>query len=203
MIKSKAQIKDTWNKIGKKYGGYRRKPWKEIKDFIENVDDDLLDIGCGSCANTKVVLDKGIKLYGVDFSKEILKHVPEKVIKIEADCTKIPLKRKFKYIISIGMLHHLPTEKDRINCLKEIKRLLAKDGEAFITVWYSKDKGSRLVKWGVDYDRFYHFFSKKELEDLLKKSDINNFELSKISGAVKLNNFKSKKSINYLITLKG
>ena len=190
MIKTKEQIKATWNKIGKKYGGYRRKPWKEIKDFIENVDDDLLDIGCGSCANTKVVLDKGIKLYGVDFSKEILKHVPEKVIKIEADCTKIPLKRKFKYIISIGMLHHLTTEKDRINCLKEIKRLLAKDGEALITAWYSKEKGDKMVDWGgYNYSRYYHFFSKKELEDLLKKASIKNFSIIKSKASTKINYF--------------
>ncbi|MBT3582411.1 class I SAM-dependent methyltransferase [Candidatus Woesearchaeota archaeon] len=177
MLKTKKQIKETWNKIAKEYGGYRRKPWPLLENFLDNVDSDLLDIGCGNCSATGVVLKKGVKLYGVDFSKDILKHTPKGVITIEADATKIPLKRKFKYIVSIGMLHHLPTEKDRIAFLKEVKRLLAKEGEAMLTVWHSKYKGDTLMIWGVKYKRYYHMFSKKELKELLDKVGFKEYKI--------------------------
>jgi len=192
-MRTKKQIKDTWDKISKEYGGYRRKPWKEIKDFLDKVDDDLLDIGCGSCDMTQIVLKKDVKLYGVDFSEEVLKLVPKKVIKINADVTNIPLKRKFKYILSIAVMHHLPTEKDRLDFLREIKRLLAKDGSAIITVWYSEKKGDTLMTWGVKYKRYYHMFSEEEIKELLDKAGFKNYTITK--------NLKTKVK-NYIINIK-
>jgi len=194
MLKTKAQIKRTYNNITRKYGGYRRKPWPILKEFLNKVDDDLLDIGSANCCYCKDILNRGYKYYGVDFSEELLKLAPEGVIKIKADCCKIPLKRKFRYIMAIALLHHLPTEKDRLAFLREVKRLLAKDGEALITVWYSKEKGDRIVKWGTFFKRYYHFFSKKELEDLLKKASFNKFEIIK---------HKDKLKTNFFIKIKG
>lgn len=192
MLKTKAQIKQTWDKIGKEHGSYRRRAWGPVKEFLEKVDCDLLDIGAGDCCMTKSVLKKGVKLYAVDFSEELLNLAPEEVIKIQADCCKIPLKRKFRYITAIAVLHHLPTEKDRIKFLKEVKRLLAKGGEALITVWYSKKKGDTIKKWGK-LERYYHFFSKDELTGLLNKAGFNKFEIIK---------YKDKLKTNYFIKIK-
>jgi len=192
MLKTKTQIKRTWNQIGKESGGYRRKTWIPLQEFLDKVDDDLLDIGAGNCDRTRQVLEKDLKLYAVDASKEMLKHAPDKVIKIESDATKIPLKRKFKYITAIAIMHHLPTEKDRIQFLKEIKRLLAKEGEAFITAWYSEEKGDKLLTWGYRFERYYHFFSTNELKDLLEKAEITNYKIRKATA----------KEINYIIKIK-
>jgi ubiquinone/menaquinone biosynthesis C-methylase UbiE len=190
-MQTKSQIKKTWNDIAKKYGGYRRKTWKPIKDFLDNVDNDLLDIGCGNCDMTRTVLEKGVKLYGVDFSEEMLKNAPEQVIKIISNCTKIPLKRKFKYITAIAVMHHLPTEKDRINFLKEIKRLLAKEGQAIITAKYSKEKGDLILPWAKKHNRYYYIFSKKELKDLLEKVGFKNYKIQ----------LDGKENKNYIINI--
>jgi tRNA (uracil-5-)-methyltransferase TRM9 len=190
MLKTKKQIKDTWNKISKEYGGYRRKPWPLLKKFLDKVDDDLLDIGSANCCYCSDILKHGHKIYAVDISAEMLKLAPKEVITIEADATNIPLKRKFKYILAKALIHHLPTEEDRLAFLKEVKRLLAKDGEALITAWHSKEKGDKMVDWGgYNYSRYYHFFSKKELEDLLKKAGIKNFSITKSKASTKINYF--------------
>lgn len=194
MLKTKSAIKKTYDKIAREFGGYRRKPWPILKEFLDKVNDDILDIGSGDCVYSKNILNKGYKYYGVDFSKEMLKLAPKEVNKILADATKIPLKRKFRYIMAVALLHHLPTEKDRVKFLTEVKRLLAKDGEALITAWYSENKGDRLVKWGEFHKRYYHFFSKQELEDLLKTVGFKNFEVIKS---------KSDSKINYFIKIKG
>jgi cyclopropane fatty-acyl-phospholipid synthase-like methyltransferase len=193
MIQTTVQIKENWNKISKKYGGYRRDPLPAVRAFLDNVDSELLDIGCGNCITTSRVLKNGFKIRGIDFSKEVLKHTLPGVTKIEADATDIPLKKKFKYIAALGLMHHLPTEKDRLAFLKEVKRLLAKDGQAIITVWYSMKKGDRIKKWG-EIERYYYMFSKKELRDLLEKAGFHNFKIT-LATTVK------KK--NYIITIIG
>jgi ubiquinone/menaquinone biosynthesis C-methylase UbiE len=181
MIHTKTRIKKTWNNIGKEYGGYRRLTWAPIVEFLDKVDSDLLDIGAGNCNMTRIILDKNIKMYAVDFSKQMLKHAPKQVTKIVADATNIPLKRKFKYITAIAIMHHLPTENDRLKFLKEIKRLLAKDGRAIITVRYSLRKGAKLLKWADKHERYYHMFSKKELSNLLDKAKLHH-KITKITN---------------------
>jgi tRNA (uracil-5-)-methyltransferase TRM9 len=188
-MQTKTQIKQTWDAIAKEYGGYRRLTWPPVSEFLSQVDSDLLDIGAGNCNMTRVVLDKGVKLYAVDFSEFMLHHAPKQVTKIVADATNIPLKRKFKYIVSIAMMHHLPTENHRLKFLKELKRLLAKNGQAIITVKYSLRNGDRLIKWAGKHERYYHLFSKKELEQLLDKSKLN-YKITKITN-------------NYIIIIKN
>jgi len=177
-MSTKKQIKASWDEIGKKYMGYRRKPWPFLQKFLDKVDDDLLDIGAGNCGNTKEVLERGINLYAVDFSEEMLKLAPNEVNKIIADVTKIPLKRKFKYITAISVLHHLPNEKDRIKFFKEIKRLLDKDGIALITSWDLRQRGHVIRLWGK-IKRDYYILDKSEIEELLKKVNITNYIITR------------------------
>lgn len=178
-MQTKTQIKKTWNDIAKEYGGYRRLTWAPVSKFLSEVDSDLLDIGAGNCNMTREVLARGIKLYAVDFSEQMLRHAPNKCIKLVADATKIPLKKKFKYITAIAVLHHMPTEKDRLDFLKELKRLLSKDGQAIITVKYSLKRGDKILKWANKHSRYYHIFSKKELAELLDKAKLD-YQIKKI-----------------------
>lgn len=167
----------AWDRIAKEYGAYRRKSWPFLKEFLDNVDDDLLDIGSGHCPNTRRVMKKGCKLYAVDFSKEMLKLAPDEVIKINSDCTKIPIKRKFKYIAAISTLHCLPTEKDKLACLKEINRLLRKGGTALVSTWNIRPTGHVVKYWG-DIARDYYILDKAEIISLLDKVGFKNYKIS-------------------------
>ncbi len=178
--------KQVWNKIAKKYGGYHRKSWLALKKFLDSVDDDLLDLGAGNCGFTAPLLKRGIKIYAVDFSEEMLALAPREVEKIIAPVTKVPLKRKFKYIVAIAVVHHLQTRKDRLAFFEEVKRLLAKDGQAIITAWSKKDLGDSYIKWG-EIKRYYHIFSKKELSDLLTKAGFTKFIITKTIGKLETN----------------
>jgi ubiquinone/menaquinone biosynthesis C-methylase UbiE len=191
----KTKIMKAWDCIAKEYGGYRRKPWPFLKEFLDKVDDDLLDIGSAHCPNTKVVLKRGIKLYAVDFSKEMLNLAPKEIIKIKSDCTKIPLKRKFKYILAISVLHCLPTKKDQLACLKEIKRLLAKGGSALISTWNIRPKGHIVKYWG-DIERDYYILDKSDIINLLNKVGFKNYDISTESAG----NFEIPS--NYIIKIK-
>ncbi len=182
----KAKLRSTYNRIARKHGAYHRKPWPPVARFLSRVDGDLLDIGAGNCCFSGKVLKKGHKLYAVDFSQEMLNLAPEGTKKIVANATKIPLNRRFRWILSSALIHHLPVEKDRIRFLKEVKRLLARNGEALITAWYG-DPGDKMVKWGDTEERYYHFFTEQELDALLKKAGFTNYTIKKSQGKYKPN----------------
>ena len=63
--------------------------------------------------------------------------------------------------------------------IKEMIKLLKKDGKGLISAWsinidkkdYKKidEKNNYLIPWQNKYERFYHLFEKNELKELLLK----------------------------------
>lgn len=148
----------------------------------------ILDIGCGNCRNLVPFLKKGFKGVGLDFSKGMLEGAEKKLEKNEVSATlklgkaeKLPFNAgSFDYCLFIASLHHL-NEDGRKEALKEIKRVLKKGGKALITVWKSEEKGKKekYVSWnrkGTIYKRYYYFFDKKELRDLIEDSGLEVLE---------------------------
>jgi tRNA (uracil-5-)-methyltransferase TRM9 len=208
----------VWDSIAKGWAGWRNKERKDIVGFSKDWKPGrILDIGCGNGRNLLFFAKRGFEVYGLDFSKEMIEQAKEmfKKNKIEikekqlivADMKNIPFKNEsFDYIISVASFHHLP-KKDHQEAIKEIKRVLKKNGECIISVWnkYSfkrigfwfcpkevfidwKKKEIEEVKVGNEtkrkelvriYKRYYYLFSYEEMKDLLLK---NGFEIKKSSG---------------------
>ncbi len=106
----------------------------------------------------------------------------------------------FDYVICLATLHHIPSVQYRMAFAKEIYRTLKPNGMAIITVWdltlshllkklkfrriffvikslmqkicrgVPLEKGGVLIPWGKQCERYFHRFSKKELETLFKKN---------------------------------
>ena len=170
----KKELMKSYNEIAKEYGFYRRRVWELLKDFLKNKKEIILDLGCGECP---LAIDYPNKFIGLDFSIELLKkaHCKDRIC---ADIEYIPIKaNSFKYITSIAVIHHLNNETSRLNFLKEIKRILKPGGEAFITSIVYREKAEKI--YGEDYNlpygkypRYYHLFTKEELQDLIKKAGL-------------------------------
>lgn len=98
-------------------------------------------------------------------------------------------------IVSVAAFHHLATRKDRLIVLKNIYRLLKYDGAYIMTnralsqrfakkYWKSlytsitkwivsigqKDRRDVYIPWNRQWDRYYHIFSKNQIEKLSKQS---------------------------------
>jgi len=119
---------------------------------------------------------------------------------LNSEISTLPFKNNtFSHIICIAALHHLK-ELDRINAIKEMYRVLKSGGSCLFTVWLRdqerflpillldlifcnflrKDKkyGDVLVPWRdqdkkIIAQRFYHLFSRKELDQLIAVTDFN------------------------------
>ena len=137
----------VWDNIAKKWNEYREIPSPTVVKFLKSIKPNknkkeemkILDLGCGSGRN--FIKNSGI-IYGVDFSKEMLKHAKEKAKKDNIDVElkqmkeeKIPFENDFfDAAICVAVLHCL-TEKEQINLMKELYRVVKPKSKVLISVW--------------------------------------------------------------------
>jgi len=168
--------KDVWNKIASQWKEYRKNPSEEIIRFSEGKKGKVLDICCGNCR--QLIPFKGNDLFGIDFSENMIEKAKEFCKEYDistelkvSEATSLPFKDSFfDVVLFLYSLHNL-NEEDRKTALKEMIRVMKPGGNGIISVWLKKEKGDKELYWGVDEDetvyRYYHFFGKEELENLL------------------------------------
>ena len=82
-------------------------------------------------------------------------------------------------IICIAVFHHLYTLENRINALKEMKRLIKPDKKILLSVWSINQPkktrvtfdnyGNQIVKYNNKYLRYYYIFQIDEIKLLFEK----------------------------------
>jgi tRNA (uracil-5-)-methyltransferase TRM9 len=146
----------------------------------------LLNVGCGHGADFLPLKDN-FQLYGVDFSIEMLKQARRYAGKfnfsaelIAADAAQLPFDNEsFDYAIAVAAYHHIKGKGQQLAALRELKRVLKPNAEAFLTVWNRWQrrffrKGKEVaVPWkaeGQIIHRYYYLFTYLEFESLVKKA---------------------------------
>lgn len=201
---------NTWDSIAKSFDSTRRKPWKQCIEFIETLsnNDTVADIGCGNGRHIFPCSNNCRKVIGLDISRELLCIVKKKLNEnkirnislIHSDFTNIPIKNDaLDAILFIASLHNIRGRENRIQALRELKRVLKINGRAIISVWSrwqdkyrkqfinkwifrgrSSEFGDINIYWrqhGLDIPRFYHLYSKREFQMDLKKAGLEIIEL--------------------------
>lgn len=179
-----------WDLIAPNWNNYRQKPLKELYK-LNWKKGKIMDLGCGNSRN--LLPFRHLECYGLDFSKEMLNQSKKfakkhnfKITLSQSDLEKkLPYKSSsFNYVLALASLHHLSNLEFII---KEISRILKKNGEVYITVWNKLQpqllfkKKRTLIPWRQKSQtlmRYYHFIGYFELKNLLKK---NNFTILKSS----------------------
>ena len=197
---------EVWENIASPWKIFRVNPDKEVVDFFKDKSGKILDLACGSGRNF-IKIDGTI--YGVDFSKKMLKYAKEHIKKNNFDvelknenATKLSFKDTFfDSAIFIRALHCIETEEGREKTLRELLRVLKPKSEALITVW-NKDQPrfadlekDSFIPWehnGKKFMRYYHLYEKDEFFNLLKKVG---FENIKIEDKENIEGTYSKKNI--------
>jgi len=208
-------VKKTYNSIAEDFSETRKMHWHEFEDFLKYIknNDTIVDLGCGNGRLYHFLKDKRkIKYLGIDNSKKLLEEA-KKIGKketaklkastsklktstskfIEGDLLKIPARSASTCVLAcIAAFHHLPSPELREKSLKEMHRILRKNGKLILTVWnlleqkkYKKEvrkavlkwlttlgkyeKRGLLIPWGDEkIPRYYYAFKQKEIEKLLK-----------------------------------
>lgn len=157
----------------------------------------ILDIWCGSGRllqqfSNDFDIDT-INYLWLDLSDEILNEARttysnKEFLNIDMSSIEAIKNRKFDYIFFIASFHHLENIEGRLEVLEKSFNLLNKDWKIFLTnwslnSWLNKDKYEKSIVthsenefWSLDYNikiwkyqRFYHWFSLKELEYLFQE----------------------------------
>ncbi|MCD6572887.1 MAG: class I SAM-dependent methyltransferase [Thermoplasmata archaeon] len=180
-----------WEKIAESFDETRRYAWKECIDFIENAEGMGIDIGCGNGRHLKLMENRGMAA-GIDIAFNMLLIAKKKsnALLVQADAIHLPFPSHiFDYALFIAALHNIKGRENRIKALKEMNRVLKKNGTAIISVWSKwQDRWRRhfmlqaLYKWrefgdiyipwkrGEHVERFYHLYGMRELKKDVKKA---------------------------------
>lgn len=163
----KDTIKNAYNVIGKDYYESRRYEKGSSYFYNENLEmpatlkllgkikgKTILDLGCGPGLYAKILLKKGAKVKGIDFSKELIEIAKREAPGVEftiGSIEKLPYKKEeFDFVIASLVLGHLSSWK---KVLKEVKRVLKKKGIFIFSVGNPFRKISKKIKYKGKYVR--------------------------------------------------
>jgi len=164
--------KEIWDRIASSFDVTRKRPWPQIKVFLESEGDtgSLIDIGCGNGRHLLGTSQNNWNMIGVDISRNLLfiakKNLNEghtnKVTFIQATADRLPfIHDSLERGLYIATLHTLRTKQDRINSLQELYRVLKPGAKALISVW------------NKDQERFKHVLNDlQRTNPILSEGDI-------------------------------
>ena len=200
-------VLNTYNTISKQFDGSRFCRWPEICLFLDSLEPGSLigDIGCGN--GKYLAYRNDCIMIACDVSHELLQIAKNKYdgnYNIDAygcnggTCYSYTLSNMihlayrdnlFDAIINVAVIHHISTHKRRVECLREMIRVVRNGGQICISVWadeqIKKDKwiqcniGASNTDYMIPFDkrngevhmRYYHLFTETDFRQLL--SDMN------------------------------
>jgi SAM-dependent methyltransferase len=193
---------DTWNCLrAPKY------PHEKLIQFIfRSFPNDrekirILDLGCGSGANTYFLTQEGFNVFATDISQVAINNTIRKLDGLKADIKRGTVSRidfadnSFDSVVSLGVLEcaGLP---DFSNAMLEIVRVLKLGGIAFLL--FASDSDYRIV--GAN-ELGLHGFTDKQIESV-KAEITENIEFFWMDRYVTTYNDKAMQENNHIITFR-
>ena len=170
-------LKATYNRIAGDWSKDHRGDtwWVEGTDtFVSFLKSgaSVLDVGCGDGVKSKYLLDKGLKVVGIDFSEKMVeiarREVPGATFQV-ADIKNLSgLKEDFDGILAQAVLLHIP-KSEAGAVVKELRDRLVNGGYLYIAVKQKREGGreEEVLKeddYGYEYERFFSYFTLPEIQ---------------------------------------
>jgi len=178
-------VNKVYDAIAPHFDHTRYKPWPGVKKFVENLSplSHFIDVGCGNGRNLKI--NPMCYDMGTDMSMSLCKIAAETGRPMLcASAVELPIRSNFfDHAICIAVIHHFASFERRVQCMKEICRIIKPGGTAFVTAWATKqprkqyEDPDQMIPWNVRkdfdenqprYERFYHFFVQGEFQALIE-----------------------------------
>jgi len=173
-------VVNVYNRISEDFSRTRYKAWTGIKLFVDTFPHGtkFLEIGSG---NGKNMLLRPNDFKGCDISEGFVRMCRNVGLDVvQADAVNLPFDdNSFDVTMSVAVLHHLSSTERRIKAIDEMLRVTKKGGRLLIEVW-CYENNNRVINGNADsmitwklrgtsdvFERYYHFFKKDEIEELV------------------------------------
>jgi len=200
------KTKEDYDKIASDFSRTRAYLRDDLRRFAELVKegDKALDFGCGNGRLSELFAGiKNIHYTGVDQACLLIEKAREKYAGAGAeficsDGEKLPFPDEyFNTIFAVASLHHIPSERKRLELLAEFQRILKPNGILVVTAWnlwqrkyigliakytLKKISGQSPIDWGDVFipwkeasgrtvlERYYHAFGARSFNRIIRKS---------------------------------
>lgn len=156
--------REFYNRFGDSFSATRQRLQPGVNKILETiqVDDSVLDLGCGNGHFLHELIRRGHKapLLGVDFSLPLLRNAESKlgVEFREVDLTKLSavsdqllaFSGSWSIITMFATMHHIPSNEIRLDILQTVKKLLKPGGKFILSNWQflnSEKLKARIQPW--------------------------------------------------------
>ena len=147
MPRTPTDIGATFDSIAEAFDATRTRPWPFVLDWLDTLEGRrglLVDVGCGNGRHLEVAADMGHHVIGIDLSRRLLelagRRTPHGTGLLLADARSIPLAEgSAEAVLAVAVLHHIEEEEGRERAAGEVRRVLARGGDALVSVWALDD----------------------------------------------------------------
>ncbi len=187
----KEKSRSAFDKIASNYseshdGKFVEPMYEEvIKRILELKPRNILDVGCGPGSVLVHLKNKNIGLHGLDISEKMIeeaeKNLGQDVDLRVGDSESMPwLDNSFDIILCNASFHHYPNP---LKSLKEMKRLLKKDGVLIIGEPTAPSIIRFITNMSIKYSNKgdVRIYNKKEMESLLEEVGLHPYNYKKIN----------------------
>lgn len=189
-------VHDMYECIANDFNDSRFCVWKFVREFLKDKTSLYgLDVGCGNGKN--MIHDNMIGIDTCSKFVDICKEKGKDVIK--GNCIELPFENcTFDYVMAISVIHHLVTDKRRLQSVIEMIRVTKPGGEIIFNVWSVENQEKRKFIAGDNYvpwifrpkknvkkrelNRYYHVYDKTLIDRFVSSLKIicKNIELCNV-----------------------
>ena len=190
------EVGELYDRIAEDFARTRRRAWPSILE-LRGGSGIALDLGCGTGRNAAALASFGYSVVAADLSIGMLKAFRKRFAQhgmesVRCDALHLPfIEGSFDAVAFVAVIHHIKGRGNRRGAVAEIRRVTKGGGRILVTAWSmiqarflrrcigivsSPLKGGELgdlvVPWGMEGGRFYHLFTKQELEKTIRDSGL-------------------------------
>jgi ubiquinone/menaquinone biosynthesis C-methylase UbiE len=188
------ELGELYDRIADEFARVRRRAWPSILE-LKGGSGMALDLGCGTGRNAAALASFGYCVVAADLSIGMLNTFRKRfsqrgMAAIRCDALHLPFREgSFDAVALVAVIHHIRGRENRLRGMAEVWRVTKSGGRVLVTAWSilqarflrrgirivssplrGQELGDLIVPWGKKGGRFYHLFTKLELERMVRRS---------------------------------
>ncbi|MEN3055160.1 MAG: class I SAM-dependent methyltransferase [Candidatus Methanosuratincola petrocarbonis] len=188
------ELGELYDRIADEFARTRRRTWPSILE-LRGGRGMVLDLGCGTGRNAAALASFGYYVVAADLSIGMLKSLRKRfsqlgMAEVRCDALHLPFREGvFDAVALVAVIHHIRGKGNRLRGMAEVRRVTKCGGRVLVTAWSilqtrflrrgigiissplsGGELGDLIVPWGKKGGRFYHLFTKRELEETVRRS---------------------------------